>query len=347
MTATIARLLTVMGIGAATLTAQAPAARFAPGGRVLLDAHNAYPEYGKFADRIERALATGLPVAIEQDLWWFVDPRSGVGRSVVSHGGEDAALAPSVEEYFFARLAPIMARALKENRRDDWPLVTLNLDFKTNEPEHHAAVWALLGKHEAWLTTAPRTASSDTPAPLQVGPMLVLTGSNDAQQITFHDRVAIGQRLRVFGATTQPPVPGADRAEQAKNVIAMAPDTLIRAGSNYRRWVNFPWGVVEAGGQNAAADWTPADADRLRALVSRAHANGLWIRFYTLNGHAPEAGQGWTASYNFGSVERAQERWRAAVAAGVDFIATDQYEQFAALSGWNNRSASVFRPKTG
>ena len=64
--------------------------------------------------------------------------------------------------------------------------------------------------------------------------------------------------------------------------------------------------------------------------MSRAHALGLWIRFYTLNGHAPDAGLGWTASYNFGSLEAVRPRWDAAIAAGVDFVATDQYEEFAA-----------------
>ena len=332
MRQTIWRSVLVMAMTAtASLLALPLSSDFAPGSRVLIDAHNAYPSDGKFADRIDRALATGLPVAIEQDLWWFVDPRSGVGRTVVSHGGEDAAIAPTFEEYFFAKVAPILARALKENRRDDWPLITLNLDFKTNEPEHHAAVWALLGKYEKWLTTAPRTATPDVLAPLELGPMLVLTGSNDVQQTSFHDGVPVGQRLRLFGATAQPPVPGADRAEQAKNVAAMAPSVLIPRASNYRRWVNFPWGVVEAGGQNAAADWTRADADRLAALVNRAHELKLWIRFYTLNGHATEANQGWTESYNFGSRERAAERWKAAIAAGVDFIATDQYEALAAV----------------
>ena len=29
-----------------------------------------------------------------------------------------------------------------------------------------------------------------------------------------------------------------------------------------------------------------ADATRLQSLVTAAHAKGLWIRFYTLNGHA-------------------------------------------------------------
>ena len=40
---------------------------YAPGARVLVDAHNAYPSDGKFTDRIDRALSTGVPLAIEQD----------------------------------------------------------------------------------------------------------------------------------------------------------------------------------------------------------------------------------------------------------------------------------------
>ena len=34
----------------------------------LLHAHNAYPEGGRWRDRIDRALATGLPLVIEQDI---------------------------------------------------------------------------------------------------------------------------------------------------------------------------------------------------------------------------------------------------------------------------------------
>ena len=327
---------------AARLEAQKPAATaagsgYAPGARVLVDAHNAYPSDGKFADRIDRALSTGLPLAIEQDLVWYKDPQTGAGRSVVSHGDRmergstvsDAATAPTFEEYFFAKVKPIMETALAENRRADWPLITLNLDFKTNEPEHHAAVWALLGKYEAWLTTAERTDSPETAAPLRVGPMLVLTGSNAVQQASFHDKVAVGQRLRLFGATIEPAVPGADRAERAKNYAMMPAATLIPPSTNYRRWVNFAWAVIEAGGQPVATDWTPVEADRLRALVARAHAMNLWIRFYTLNGHAKDEDQGWSAGYNFGSADNAALRWRAAIEARADFIATDQYEALA------------------
>jgi glycerophosphoryl diester phosphodiesterase len=85
---------------------------------------------------------------------------------------------------------------------------------------------------------------------------------------------------------------------------------------------------VEAGGPPKAGDWTPRDRERLGQIVKRAHDNGLWVRFYTLNGHAPEAASGWSNSYNFGTLDAARVRWRAAIDARVDFVATDQYEEF-------------------
>ena len=46
--------------------------------------------------------------------------------------------------------------------------------------------------------------------------------------------------------------------------------------------------------------------NRLRALVERAHANGLWIRFYTLDGatKAQLSCNGWFHDYNFGSLDK-------------------------------------------
>src|SRR6185369_12887906 len=58
---------------------------FAPGQRVLLDAHNAYPQNGRWSDRIDRALSTGLPVAIEQDLYWVKNRTSGRFEILVAH----------------------------------------------------------------------------------------------------------------------------------------------------------------------------------------------------------------------------------------------------------------------
>lgn len=309
---------------AVSLNAQHPAAslpHFAAGERVLLDAHNCYNH-----DEIDRALGTGTPLAIEQDLVWHKDPSTGAYRSVVSHGDSDVATAPDFETYFFKKVAPVMEKALADNHRADWPLITLNLDFKTNEPEHHAFVLALLHKYEAWLTTTERTSKPGVPAPLSVGPMLVLTGSNNQQQSDFHDHVPVGDRLLLFGAINDVAATGATDAERTANHAKLEPATVIPvSATNYRRWVNFPWSVVEAGGQGKAGDWTPADRARLRGLVERAHAMDLWIRFYTLNGEDAKPAGG----YNFGTAAAALERWKAAIDSKVDFLATDQYEAFA------------------
>ena len=291
--------------------------QFLPGQRTLLDAHNAYPDRGQFADRIDVALATGLPLAIEQDLAWCRST-SGVLAPVVSHEAVCVGGEPTLEAYFFERVRPIMEAALEKGPSADWPLITLNLDFKTDEPEHHAAVWALLARYEGWLTTAPKLVAATVVAPLQVGPLLVLTGSSDVQEQTFHDAVPTGGRLLVFGA-----IAGIAAPESDATVLPQA-----TPATNYRRWWNHPWRVVEAEGQRAAGDWTEADAARLRVLVADAHAHALWIRVYTLNGLAGDR-EGWTASYNFGSLDAARLRWRAAIDAGVDFIATDQYDEFA------------------
>jgi len=56
-----------------------------PGARVLLDAHNCYPYFEWWSDRIDRALSAGTPLAIEQDLLWAKNPRTGEMSSVVSH----------------------------------------------------------------------------------------------------------------------------------------------------------------------------------------------------------------------------------------------------------------------
>ena len=52
-----------------------------------------------------------------------------------------------------------------------------------------------------------------------------------------------------------------------------------------------------------------------------------WTGFRT----AIWARNGWDKGYNFGSREKASLRWMAAIKAGVDFIAADQYEDVAAL----------------
>src|SRR5581483_11166354 len=94
----------------------------APGARSVVDAHNCYPYNGRWADRIERALSAGLPVAIEQDLAWYVDPATGEGRSVLSHEKQPGGAEPDMREYFFERIRPIMEEALERGNTGDWPL---------------------------------------------------------------------------------------------------------------------------------------------------------------------------------------------------------------------------------
>ncbi len=304
---------------------------FHPGARVLLDAHNAYPERGQWADRIERALATGTPLAIEQDLYWAKAPETERLAPVVAHDDDALNGAPTLESYFFDRIRPVMEQALRDNQRAEWPLIVLNLDFKDNNPRHLDAVWELLGRHESWLTTATRTDDPQVLAPLSIGPLMVLSGSDSAQRRRFHDNVPVGATLRVFGAMVPAPVPGLTKPQRTRRAAKMtAAEHIPVAADNFARWVNFPWSVIEEGGQNRAGRWTAADVSRLDAFVTQAHDQGFWIRFYTLDGFTRAQDRGFSAGYNFGSMSAARDRWLATISAGVDFVATDQYAEFSA-----------------
>ena len=311
---------------------EAPGAPAIFGGRSLVDAHNAYPEGGKWRDRISRALAIDqVPVVIEQDIA-FAPRNEAHLQSVVSHEATVSGSEPSLEEHFFDRVRPIMERALAANQKDRWPVVVLHLDFKTNEREHHRAVWDLLRRHQAWLTTARADADPMTISTLKPGPLLVLTENGAGQEKDFSEWAAASGSFLLFGSIPGPAVkPADDPAERARNLRRAAPHELIPTmATSYRRWANFSWAVVEDAGQPDAGDWTSAEQERLEAIVNYAHQQRLLIRFYTLNGHAAAAGKGWSASYNFGSLDAVRLRWRAAINARVDLIATDQYEALAA-----------------
>ena len=296
-------------------------ADYSPGRRVLLDAHNAYPYQGRWNDRIDRALATGTPLAIEQDLIWRPATATTPAHSIVSHGEPWTGDEPTLRD-FFERIRPIVTRALTSASREQWPLITLNLDFKDSHPQHFAEIWTLLAEYEAWLTTAPRAADAAAVQPLSLGPVR----SHWSRPCS-----AGGVSRRSADWIAPPALWRVQSAAAPDGVVAGKPGAL--AATNYRRWSNNAWTVVEPEGQNNAGAWTAEDPDRLRLRVRTAHDAGLWIRFYTLNGHSTDHGErmGWTPGYNFTSLDAARTRWRAAIAAGVDFIATDQsrdYEQF-------------------
>ena len=291
---------------AANIAASQPPG-FLSGQRVLVDAHNCFPYEGLWADRLDRALSAGVPIAIENDLTWAATA-SGP-RIVVSHGGTAEGNEPTLANWFFEKVRPVVEKALKEGRPDQWPLLTLNLnDLRDNDPKFFTALWKLIGHYESWLCTARKTSELRQVAPLDVKPVLVLTSDGKWQRQTFYDDVPVGGRLRMFAAGNPQ-----------------------RKADNFCRWINYDWKTVEPEGQPQAGSWSPADAARLKALVDNAHQRGYWIRFYTLNGHRPleTVLGGWAPGYNFGTLQAVTQRWNAAKSAGVDFIATDQYEQCA------------------
>ena len=298
----------------------------------VVDAHNCYPYEGQWANRIDRAISAGFPVSIEQDMAWYVDPATGKGRAVVSHTADTKGGEPTLRAYFFDKVRPIVEAALKENDRSKWPVIILHFDFKDVRPELLHAVWDVLGGYDTWITTAPKTADPSRLEPLDIKPILVVTEESDEQAKVFYDDLPVGARLRLFGSAHATKIPGSTSAERSHNAATMTPAQLLtEKPTNYRRWWNNSWSVVEEGGQRKAGAWTPAADIRLRSLVDYAHRQGFWIRFYTLDGFGQAEDQGWDRNYNFGSLEAVMPRWQAAWDAGVDFIATDQYEDLAKL----------------
>ena len=316
------------------VVAQTASLDFLNQNRPILDAHNCYPYQGRWADRIDRALKSGFPVSIEQDLAWDLKGARGEGRVVLSHEPKTTGTEPLLRDYFFERVLPIVEKALAENDRAHWPLIVLHFDFKTTQAPLLHAIWNLLGEYESWITTAVKTVDPNQLSPFEAKPILVITEESDEQEEVFFHQVPVGAKLRVFGSAHDYPMEGKTRAERIHLAATLPAEKLLSAPpTNYRRWWNNSWYVVEEGGQKRAGDWTAADDGRLRSLVEQAHRLGYWIRFYTLDGFQPAKGQGWDEGYNFGSQAAVRARWKAALEAGVNFVATDQYEDLAAVMG--------------
>jgi hypothetical protein len=284
----------------------AAAGGFLPGDRALFEAHNCYPYNGFWADRLSRALTVAPPLALELDLRWQVPAEGGPGRLIVAHDPPRSDRDPALRDYLFEPLRPLVEAALAAGEKEEWPLFTLNLnDLRGGEQAMYDALWVLTGEYASWFCTAEKGIDPAVVMPLERKPVLLLTNGGRQAEATFYDAVPVGGRLRLFGSGD--------------------PE---RPATNFRRWVNHAWRAVEREGQTRAGAWTPEDAARLGELVAAAHGQGYWIRFYALNGHSAVdvVRLGLSPAYNFGSEEAALARWRAAVEAGVDFIASDQYE---------------------
>jgi hypothetical protein len=307
---------------------------FAPGSRTVILSHNAYPDHGKYADRLDRAIAAGLPFATEQDLAW-VD-----GRSLEIHGEKNVtAEDPTLETYFFPRVKPIIEKALKEGNKGNWPVVTLYLDIKNDPPEHLQAVLKVLDKYQGWLTTARKTSDLAVQSPLDLKPMMVLVEDkpDDIKQKFFYDEVPVGGKIRVFGSVAKfdenpNKLPRDRKAEALALLPTIDPERLApHKADNYHRWFGTSWAFIEKGGEPGAGDFTAAVNDRLKQFVDYGHRMGYLVSFYCLDGFSEAENQGWDKGYNFGSKEKVMPRWQAAVRAHPDFIATDQMEELAAV----------------
>ena len=298
---------------AASLAAQPLPLHLLNGNRPVLDAHNCYPNEGRWGDRIDRALKTGYPVGIEQDLAWYVEPATGKGRVVVSHTAKTTGKEPTLRSYFFERVRPIIETLGKDDRAQ-WPLIVLHFDFKDNPTPLLRAVWEILGDYEDWISTARQTSGAHELAPIEPRPLLVLTEDNDAQENIFFKQVRAGGKLRLFGSAHTALLKADSTQERNRLLATVHPEQLLtERPTNYRRWWNNSWYEVEEGGQPQAGDWTETEAARLKALVNYAHGLGFWIRFYTLDGFAPPEEQGWGTAYNFGTRKAVAVRWKAAL----------------------------------
>ncbi len=317
----------------ATMAAKV-AAVSGPGTRTLVLAHNAYPDHGKYADRLDRALAVGQPVVIEQDLAWVN------GQSLEIHGAKNVtADDPTLETYFFPKVKPFVEKALRDGNRKNWPLITLYLDIKNDPPEHLEAISKVLDKYDAWLTTAVKSNDISRQAPLDLKPMMVLVEDkqNDIKQKFFYDDVPVGGRIRVFGSIPKfdenpNKLPRDRKAEAIAFLSTLNPEQLIpNKADNYHRWFGTNWAFVEKGGETGAGDWNPEAEARLKDFVNYGHRLGYFVAFYCLDGYTAAENQGWDKDYNFGSKEKVMPRWQAAVRAHADFISTDQMEDVAAV----------------
>ena len=325
-------LCAVAAVAVTVATAAKLTGAYVPGSRTEILSHNAYPDHGKYVDRLDRAIAAGLPMATEQDLAW-ID-----GRSLEIHGAKNVASDdPTLDTYFFPKVKPYIEKALQEGNKGNWPLITLYLDIKNDPPEHLQAISQVLDKYNSWLTTAVKTRDLDRQSPLDLKPLMVLVEDkqNDIKQKFFYDEVPVGGKIRVFGSVTKfdenpNKLPRDRRAEAIAFLSTLDPEQLVpNKADNYHRWYGTNWAFVEKGGETGSGEWTKASEERLKKFVDYGHRLGYFVGFYCLDGYTAAENQGWDKDYNFGSKEKVLPRWKAAVRAHADFISTDQMEDLA------------------
>jgi Glutathione S-transferase, C-terminal domain len=268
----------------------------------FLNAHNCYPKDGKGTGRLERARRAGLS-AFEEDLAWS-EARS---RTVASHTTQLSGSQPSLADYFFAPMLPRL-RKMPPGK----PGILLLLDFKSRDPRPVQEVRAWLTRHRRLLTTYGKRGDRPQSTPVRWEPLTVLlTGDQDA--------IALFERLTPEG---EPYLAMGNREPADRQFHNNVADYIPQPATAFYRVFNFNWQYIEGQPNSKAGAFTPAERARLRAFVEAAQAKGYWLRAWTLNA----TDSFWGTEEDFGSQAALLERWRACREAGVENIATDEYE---------------------
>jgi hypothetical protein len=268
-----------------------------------ISAHNCYAENRTDNPRLTEALALGID-NIEIDLGWddaakhLIVGHDAAPRSGVAYPRLETSLIPALQSHW------------KQPRPDGAPTV-LTIDWKTGRREAVQQFKNLLDAHAEWFSSAPKLANS----PLTARALTVCFSGSEAAKDAYDALIPPGGTYRAFRDRV-----GSGRYET--DVSAYIPEH----STAYFRFLAFHWGAIERGGPAAAGEWTPAERDRLSALMALAHARGFRVRIYCLNGHSGLPG----GNYRFANDDAARVRWLAAAAAGVDWLAGDEYTEMVA-----------------
>jgi glycerophosphoryl diester phosphodiesterase len=251
------------------------------------NAHNCYPEKGQHWERLDRARQAGLR-AVEIDVAWSEEQR----RTVISHEKEPSGGEPSLEQYFWKPLGPALRKLPRG--RPEWLLL---IDFKTDDLRVVEQVYRELEQRQALLSRFGKA--------IEYGPLTVLL-TGDRGAVAAFERRNRGNGPYLAMGDEEPP------GREYRESIA---DYLPAAATAFYRVFNFDWKHVEPDREARKQGPLPKAAlARLKTLVDLAHQRGYWLRAWTLNGPT------------FGGREGLLERWRAAREAGVEMVATDEYE---------------------
>jgi hypothetical protein len=264
-----------------------------------ISAHNCYPENRTDNPRLTEALSLGID-NIEIDLGWD----DAAGQLIIGHDAtpRSGIVYPRLE----TSLIPALEAHWKATRPDGAPTI-LTIDWKTGRPEAVRQFKDLLDAHPDWFSSAPKSPDS----PLTTRRLTVCFSGSEAAKNAYDALIPVGGTYRAFRDRV------ITRYEADVAAYIPGPSTA------YHRFLAFPWGAIEQGGPASAREWTRAEADRLSALIALAHRQGFRVRLYSLNGHSGTPGSG----YRFADDEAARIRWVAAAAAGVDWVAGDEYRE--------------------